>query len=293
MNTGAAYEALARSQIVREYAEAFRAATGVAVRLVPQGMVGKRVTFGGQENPFCALIGRAPGACEACLATQADAQRRLGKKLSPQHLRCFAGLTDVAVPVVIGGQHVATLLAGQVHRQKPTRRQTSVAVKQLVEWGLKTDLHLVEEAYFHTAVVSDKQFDAMVRLLTIFAKHLAEFATRCILGGRDNEPRAVVQAKDFIRSRASRRLSLAEAAAHVHVSAFYFCKMFKKATGMTFTEYVSRVRVEKAKNLLVNPTVRIGEIAFASGFQSIPHFNRVFRRYAGVSPTRYRASLDK
>jgi AraC-like DNA-binding protein len=67
--------------------------------------------------------------------------------------------------------------------------------------------------------------------------------------------------------------------------------MFKRATGMTFTEYVSRVRVEKAKNLLLNPLSRVSEVAFASGFQSIPHFNRVFKKYAGVSPTEYRAQI--
>jgi AraC-like DNA-binding protein len=66
--------------------------------------------------------------------------------------------------------------------------------------------------------------------------------------------------------------------------------MFKKAAGMTFTEYVSRVRIEKAKNLLLNPHARVSEVAFASGFQSIPHFNRVFRKYAGMAPRAYRAS---
>ena len=67
--------------------------------------------------------------------------------------------------------------------------------------------------------------------------------------------------------------------------------MFKTATGINFTEYLARVRVEKAKNLLLNPNHRISEVAFASGFQSLSHFNRVFRRIAGESPTRYRDKL--
>ena len=53
----------------------------------------------------------------------------------------------------------------------------------------------------------------------------------------------------------------------VNMSAFYFCKSFKKATGMTFTEYLARVRVEKVKNLLLNPNLRVSEIAFEVGFQ--------------------------
>lgn len=77
----------------------------------------------------------------------------------------------------------------------------------------------------------------------------------------------------------------------VNTSTFYFCKLFKKETGLNFTEYLSRVRIEKAKNLLLNPNLRISEVAFDVGFQSLTHFNRIFRRIAGESPTQYREKL--
>jgi AraC-like DNA-binding protein len=76
----------------------------------------------------------------------------------------------------------------------------------------------------------------------------------------------------------------------MHVSTFYFCKLFKKATGLTFTEYLGRVRIEKAKALLLNPHLRISEIAYDVGFQSLTHFNRVFRQVTGRSPTAFRVS---
>ena len=74
-------------------------------------------------------------------------------------------------------------------------------------------------------------------------------------------------------------------------STFHFCKMFKKATGMTFTDYLARVRIEKVKNLLLNPHKRVSEAAYEAGFQSLSQFNRVFRRIAGESPTVYRERL--
>jgi AraC-like DNA-binding protein len=76
----------------------------------------------------------------------------------------------------------------------------------------------------------------------------------------------------------------------VNVSANYFSTLFKQATGLNFADYVARVRVEKAKNLLQNPNLRISEIAFDVGFQSLSQFNRSFRRIAGVSPKEYRNS---
>ena len=77
-------------------------------------------------------------------------------------------------------------------------------------------------------------------------------------------------------------------AKELHLSRFYFCTLFKRSTGVTFTEYLTRVRIERVKELLVNPNLRISEIAFQAGFQSLTHFNRTFLKLTGESPTEYR-----
>ena len=74
----------------------------------------------------------------------------------------------------------------------------------------------------------------------------------------------------------------------MHVSTFYFCKVFRKAVGIAFTDCLGRVCVEQAKRLLLNPHLRVSEIAYAVGFQSLTHFNRMFRQMTGESPTRFR-----
>ena len=107
------------------------------------------------------------------------------------------------------------------------------------------------------------------------------------------EPFAVGSAKKFIQSHATETITLEEVLQHVHVSRFYFCKLFKRTTGVTLTEYVARVRMEKAKELLVDPSLRISEIVFAAGFGSIPQFNSVFKRFVGMSPSEYRTTLRR
>ncbi len=98
----------------------------------------------------------------------------------------------------------------------------------------------------------------------------------------------IARAKQFIEEHQDEDISLPDVAKSVNTSTFYFCKMFKKATGINFTEYLSRVRVEKAKNLLMNPNSRVSEVAYRVGFQSLTHFNRVFRKITGQSPTEFR-----
>ena len=108
-------------------------------------------------------------------------------------------------------------------------------------------------------------------------------------GGIDNQH---IQGRPIdIAEHLGEPISLTQVATAANTSAFYFCKIFKHAVGLTFTDYLARTRVEKTKQLLLNPNVRVSEAAYAAGFQSLSQFNRVFRRVTGESPTRYRERL--
>jgi AraC-like DNA-binding protein/ligand-binding sensor protein len=288
--SSAVYNALARSKLLRDMKRAFRDSTGLSLNLVRSGEPPSRLAPGKHENTFCALIATSASACAACLEVQRELRCRLGRKLAPQEICCFAGMTELAVPVVVGGKHVATLLGGQVFQGKPGRGQFNRVARQLRKWGMSGRLRQIKRAYFRAPVVSEKQFQGAVRLLVMLATQLAESATRSLVAARRYEPPSVIQAKNFVYTHASERVTLRQIADHVHVSKNYFCKTFKQATKITFTEFVARVRVENAKKLLVDPRWRMAEVADSTGFYSISQFNRVFRRYAGNSPTGYRAA---
>ena len=150
----------------------------------------------------------------------------------------------------------------------------------------------VEEAYYNTRVLSPKQYESLIRLLTIFAEHLASCANVLALGATTKEPAAIARARGYICEHFGDELSLGAVAKVVNMSANYFSEKFKEATGMRFVEYVARSRVEKARNLLQNPNLRISEIAFDVGFQSLSQFNRTFKRVFGQSPSEFRARVS-
>lgn len=106
-----------------------------------------------------------------------------------------------------------------------------------------------------------------------------------------SESPVVAKAKAFIQEHHAEKLSLDQVAKSANSSRFHFCKIFKTATGLNFTDYVARLRTERALNLLLNPNLRVSEIAYAVGFQSITHFNRLFKDKFGQTPTRYRSRL--
>jgi AraC-like DNA-binding protein len=103
------------------------------------------------------------------------------------------------------------------------------------------------------------------------------------------EPFAIWKARKYIEEHADEELSLTDVAKVVNMNANYLSENFKQVTGTNFVEYVARTRFANACDLLRNPNLRVSEIAFAAGFQSLSQFNRVFRKLAGKSPTQYRA----
>jgi AraC-like DNA-binding protein/ligand-binding sensor protein len=282
-------EALSTSKIYQDYERAFSETTGLPVSLRPVEswqlpQHGKK-----HENPFCAMMAQKSRSCAACLRLQQELASKA--QYEAQTLTCELGLCDTAVPVRLGDKLIGFLQTGQVFRKKPTNTQFERTARVIAEWGIEVDKTELREAFFDTRVVGPRQHEAIVNLLAIFAQHISMVSNQVLVKDRNAEPPLIARAKRYIEEKQGDDLSLTEVAKAVNTSTFYFCKMFKKATGLHFTEYVSRIRIEKAKNLLLNPNLRVSEVAFEVGFQSLTHFNRVFKKIVGQSPTEYREQL--
>ena len=104
------------------------------------------------------------------------------------------------------------------------------------------------------------------------------------------EPVAIWKARKYIEEHSGEELSLPRVAKAVNIHPNYLSEKFKQVTGIKFVEYIACARFNTACDLLRNGNLRVSEIAFAAGFQSLSQFNRVFKRFSGGSPTQYRAS---
>ena len=113
------------------------------------------------------------------------------------------------------------------------------------------------------------------------------------LGSRNGEPSVVRRVRQYVAKNYHEAISLSDVARRLNMSVFYLCKLFKRSSGVGFSEYVGRMRVEAAIELLANSEQKISTIAFEVGFQSLSTFNRVFRRFTRLSPTEFRALTGK
>jgi AraC-like DNA-binding protein len=113
----------------------------------------------------------------------------------------------------------------------------------------------------------------------MIAMPLRKDSSQFVTGDGDRaEPVEIWKARKLIRDHSDGELSLTEVAKSVNLSANYLSEKFKEVTGINFVRYVGQTRTSKARDLLRNSNLRISEIAFAVGFQSLSQFNRVFKK---------------
>jgi len=281
-------DTLLRSRLFRDYESVFTKATGLALALRPLEYWQLEHHQKTNENKFCALLAQRPRTLAVCLQSHAEIIRHTGA--TPHTETCPFGLTETAVPVRLGEETIGFLRIGQVLRRSAIQSDKSRAAAKLAQCGVPFTGG-IRKAWETTPIIPKDKYGATVRLLTFFAEQLSALVNQIVLEKHNSEPPLVRKARDYIEQHKMEPLSLATVAQASGASVFHFCKVFKKTTGLRFTDYVGRMRLEDAKTQLLNPNRRISEIAYDVGFQSLTQFNRMFKRVFGQSPTEFRAHL--
>lgn len=98
----------------------------------------------------------------------------------------------------------------------------------------------------------------------------------------------VKNALTYIEENYTKKLTLCEVAEKTYVSQWHLSKLLNRHTGQSFSDILNHVRIEHAKKLLKNPSLRIGDISEQVGFLDLAHFSRVFKKQEGVSANEYR-----
>ena len=92
----------------------------------------------------------------------------------------------------------------------------------------------------------------------------------------------------YMRTHYSEKITLDQMAAMSYLSPSYFSRIFRQETGSTFSQYLSQIRIDKSRELLLHPHIRLADVALLTGFEDQSYFTKVFRKQTGVSPLKYR-----
>lgn len=104
---------------------------------------------------------------------------------------------------------------------------------------------------------------------------------------------AVEQAIVYMKDNFAKDITLEDVANHVFLNKVYFSSLFKSSTGENFTNYLNKIRIEKAIELLKKGDEKISSIALNVGYNSMPHFYKIFSEYTGYTPVKYKELLNE
>ena len=155
----------------------------------------------------------------------------------------------------------------------------------------------LERSGIHCAGGSSDLLDAArqtpdyATLEVLFRNSLEELYSHMVGQAQKSEHKDIQKVMEYIVAHYRENLTLGVLAKHIHMNPFHFSNYFKKQVGQNFKDYLNRVRMEDALELLLNSDKRSYEIAEKVGFKDSHYFNEVFSRYYGKTPAAYRKSF--
>ena len=136
-----------------------------------------------------------------------------------------------------------------------------------------------------------KNLPHLSQLKKKFSQVLSLYVEQLKIQQAKNDAYIVKKARAYIDQHYSESLMLADIASRFRLHPNYFSFLFKKQMNITVRDYILQVRIQKAKELMENPSLKLLDIALAVGYQDAAHFNRAFKNVTGLSPSRYRESI--
>lgn len=183
----------------------------------------------------------------------------------------------------------ATVFAGWVMKNKSWDFEEEKL--QLAELFLLARRSVQEEGAEHPGsqnamdrlLASDDQEELCQR----FVSAMVNLAQAVVI--RSKEPDNVIaRTKEYIRTNFRRELTLEETAQQAGISPYYFSKLFKEEAGINFSEYLTEIRIEAARQLLMNRELSIKQVCVDSGYANPNYFSRIFKKWTGLTPTEFR-----
>ncbi len=133
-----------------------------------------------------------------------------------------------------------------------------------------------------------------VEELTYWLSKIMVRFTDCVFNFKDIKHVDVIyKAVNYIKENYMKKITLEEVASHVYLSPSYFSKVFKDDMKCNFNTYVNQIRVERSKQLLLNENINLIDISNMVGFEDQSYFSKVFKKFVGVTPGKFRDSRGK
>jgi len=239
-------------------------------------------------NALCCRIMESPEGAALCRELTDKRIQEAQQTGKPVITSCHAGFCDVVIPIVADDGYLGSLCFGQFLRRKPSRQQIGQAEKRLSFLNLRPGE--LARFYKNTRVLAKSEIEGLTDLLQMLGTFICETSDRWQFLASFQQTEPVTMAMQYIQRHYAQNLTIDGLARSVCLSKSHFLHLFSKQVGISPLVYLNRYRINQAMGMLKNSKMSISQIANQCGFFNITHFNRLFKRYVGKTPTEARSS---
>lgn len=231
---------------------------------------GKTLIRCAKKNPFCSAMQQQDNNIQRCRNSDKEILNKCKQTLQVEHHICYAGLCDLAMPIIKKEIVVGFIILGQI--------QTPLTP------GFQGDNSELGSLYETTPIFTDEKLMSIIDLLPriLFASAIEiEFDS------------FITQTTEYIDTHLQENLSIASICSKFHVSKNYLYEAFHSTFDCTVNEYISMQRLKVATNLLVETEEPVYRIAEMVGIDNYTYFCKLFKKKTGTSPTEYRKTIKE
>lgn len=291
---------------------------------------GTPVTKHSSCHDFCSKIRQNPSFAKYCEQCDARGGFEAMRSNKPYIYKCHFDIVDIAIPVIINNKYIGAIMAGQVRLIDDENINLEKILHPSCEEELLDEKENLELEYSklpflsigRLRVVSDMLFYLCNFVGASLARHQQEIYQTAhpekvfpepdifieTIDGKQNSRKIideytggqykyfsdpVKQAVEYIFSNSPAFPDLKETANHCHVSPGYLSRLFSKEVSEGYSTFVTRLKIEKARDLLKNTNISINNLSISLGYEDTGYFIKVFKRYNSVTPAVYRKLIRK
>jgi AraC-like DNA-binding protein/ligand-binding sensor protein len=242
---------------------------------------------------FCGEIKKSTKGAQYCIKCRQHSFLKASKTDCTYIGRCYLGITEIVKPVHIGGRLSAVIYLGNIIHASEYADTLNRIRKHNQKMGINEEI--LSNALNTIGIVNSDEINECVELVNMLYKSLMFAYTSSLLSDKKPSPSIYKKTsfltqciKDYVEEYYATGISVEQLARLYFVNSNYLRNLFKKQTGMNFTDYFNKIRIEKASEMIKNSEKRIIDISMEVGFNNVTYFNRLFKQYKGLSPNKYR-----
>lgn len=252
------------------------------------------------NNDFCKYVKMNNECCQQCYNNKNKISERVKKFKKPFYGRCHMGFEEFVFPVMLGENSIGYFTVGEFYSEKS---HTEQYLKKRAE-ETAFDYKILSEKFFSNVATVNFDISEFVTDMNMLCNSIGIYAGQNVKTNKNELAKqtdkvtknyVVDTAIEYIFANYGTDVTLESIASACHCNSSYLSHIFKKKTGMKISEYITGVRINRAKYYLSISDYSITHISDMIGFNDSGYFSRVFKKYTGMSPDKFRknkGSLD-